>query len=86
MSEIEKLQGLGPTSAAWLAAIGVHTRADLEEIGVAAAYCLIGQSGVPANKNLLWALQGALDNCHWIDISESKKAELLKEVERIKNQ
>ena len=55
-----KMLNLGPKSLAWLAAVGIHNRTDLESVGAINAYNLCKAHGYNVSLNLLWALQGAL--------------------------
>lgn len=48
-TEIQSLRNLGPKTAAWLAGIGITTRAELAQVGAIEAY----------------AIQGALMDCDW---------------------
>jgi len=76
---IENLRNLGPTSAAWLREIGVHTRADLERLGPALAYRLVQQRQSPntnTSVNLLWAMAAALSDRDWRELSDAEKTKL----------
>jgi len=57
---VAKLANLGPKSAAWLRAVGIATRADLERLGSVRAFHRVVAAGHPATLNLLYALEGAL--------------------------
>ena len=74
------IRNLGPVSLKWLAAVGIHTLADLCEIGVINAYNLVRAHGYKANCNLLWAMQGALMDVHWTKISAATQRELLQRI------
>lgn len=79
---VENLRNLGPTSAAWLRAIDVHTSADLQRLGPAAAYRLIKQRNPHhASLNLLWAMAAALADQDWRELSEATKQRLRTEAE-----
>jgi len=75
------MKNIGPVSGQWLAAVGIHTLDDLKSVGVLNAYNLVKSHGYNANRNLLWALQGALLDVHWTRIPARTKQELL---ERLK--
>jgi hypothetical protein len=75
-SDIVALRGLGPKSAAWLAAAGIDSVADLEAQGAVAAYLAVRRAGFEPSLNLLWALQGAIMDIHWTDVPASIKAQL----------
>jgi len=57
---IRCLKNLGPTSTAWLKSVGIGTRHALEKRGSVGAYVDLLHAGVPANLNLLYALEAAL--------------------------
>ncbi len=75
-----KLLNLGPASTAWLAAVGVVTRDDLERLGSVAAFARVRRVQPKASHNLLWALEGALRGCDWRDLTAEDKAQLRREV------
>ncbi|MDH4149591.1 MAG: TfoX/Sxy family protein [Betaproteobacteria bacterium] len=58
------MRNIGPVSAQWLAAVGIHTVDGLHALGAINAYALVRAHGYNANLNLLWALQGALTDVH----------------------
>jgi len=76
VSEISKLRNLGKASELWLNEIGVYTKADLKKLGALKAYVLICAGGNRPSLNLLWAMEGALRDLHWTEISESTKKKL----------
>lgn len=59
---VEALKNLGPTTAGYLRAVGVHTRADLDRLGPVFAYLLLRHRFPDAGINALFlhALHGAL--------------------------
>lgn len=71
---------LGPTSEKWLHEIGIDTQAELAEMGVVAAYCLIKARHEKASLNLLYALYGAVHGIPWNKISPAAKAALQEEI------
>ncbi len=72
----EQLKNIGPTSAQWLRAIGIHSREDLERIGSVEAFRLVKAHGFNASLNLLYALEAALQEVHWTALSPQTKAKL----------
>jgi DNA transformation protein len=78
---VEKLRNLGPASAHWLQEIGVHTKADLERMGPVLIYRLVKERQPKASLNLLWALQGALADTDWRELSDATKERLRQQVE-----
>ncbi len=74
---VEDLKNIGATSAQWLHDAGIHTRADLEEVGAVMAYKMIQhQRPQKVNVLLLYALQGALMDMHWNALPPSLKEQL----------
>lgn len=73
----EKLMNVGPKSAAWLRQVGIRSRADLVEHGAVGAFVKIKRAGFRPSLNLLYALEGAVLECHWQQVSEERRGELL---------
>jgi len=76
-TKISQLKNLGPKSAEWLAAIDIHTLADLRTIGAITAYEKIKRTGFNPSLNLLYALVGAIDNIHWTEVKKQQKHDLV---------
>ena len=72
-----KLRNIGPKSAAWLRQVGLRTREDLAEAGTVEAYMRVRRAGFKPGLNLLYAIEGALNDCHWQDVSEPRRGELV---------
>lgn len=81
MTTQEKLRNIGPKSAAWLRQVGLRTRADLTEVGAVDAFMRVKRAGFKPSLNLLYALEGALCDCHWQDVPEARRALLVSEAE-----
>lgn len=73
---IAKLPNLGPKSCAWLRAVGIETRADLERLGSVEAYRRVAAAGFATSLNMLYALEGALLDLRWDRLSPATKANL----------
>src|SRR5690606_22305048 len=73
---VENLRNLGPTSAQWLAAVGIRTIGDLERIGAPAAHAMVKRVEPSASLNLLWALAAGLKDADWRDLSDAEKQRL----------
>jgi len=80
-NELLELRNLGKTSVRWLNAVGVRTRAQLEEKGPVVVYQSVLARGFRANRVLLYALQGALLNQHWNELDPEMKKDLLNSAE-----
>lgn len=72
-----KLRNIGPKSAAWLRQTGIRTQEDLEAVGSLAAYVRVKRAGFKPSLNLLYALEGAILGCHWQEIPEERRSELV---------
>jgi DNA transformation protein and related proteins len=77
MASNEKIRNVGPKSAAWLRQVGVRTIDDLRATGVVETFMKVKRAGFRPSLNLLYAMQGALDDCHWADLPEDVKASLV---------
>ena len=77
MSSDGKLRNIGPKSAAWLRQTGIRTQADLEAVGALAAYVRVKRAGFKPSLNLLYALEGAILDCHWQEIPDERRSVLI---------
>ena len=76
VSDLHGLKNLGRTTVLWLHAVGVHSRADLEKVGVVTAYLAMRERGFRATRVALYSLYGALHDVPWRDLSDRDKARL----------
>jgi DNA transformation protein and related proteins len=76
-----KIRNVGPKSAAWLRQVGVRTQDDLNKLGPVDAFMKVKRAGFRPSLNLLYSLAGAIENCHWADLSDERKAALVAAVE-----
>lgn len=76
-----KLRNIGPKSAAWLRQVGLRTREDLEAAGPVEAYMRVRRAGFRPSLNLLYALEGALLECHWQEVPEARRQQLVEAAE-----
>jgi DNA transformation protein len=74
---VGKIRNVGPKSAAWLRQVGVRTQEDLVRLGAVEAFMKVKRAGFRPSLNLLYALEGALADCHWADLPEERKNALL---------
>lgn len=72
-----KMRNIGPKSAAWLRQVGLRTREDLIAVGTVEAYMRVKRAGFRPGLNLLYAIEGALLDCHWQAISAERRHELV---------
>jgi len=78
---LSDLPNLGPLSARGLPQIGVTTPEELRRRGAIATYVELKRNVAGVNLNALYALAGALENRHWLEIARTRKLELLLQVE-----
>ncbi|MGI1145653.1 TfoX/Sxy family protein [Pseudomonas aeruginosa] len=79
--ELLNLKNLGKTLTQWLHAVGIHSATDLRRLGSVGAYRAVRARGFRASKVLLYAIEGALLDVHWNELSPDHKAALLGELE-----
>ena len=77
--DLIELKNLGMASVNILHAVGVNSYEDLSNIGAVEAYCRIKARGIHVSKVMLYALQGALMDVHWNDLTPELKAQLVAE-------
>jgi DNA transformation protein len=83
--DIAALRNLGPKSATWLHAVGIHTRADLERLGAVRAYLQVKRGGFKVSLNLLYALAGVLQDVHWNKLPHDERSRLILEVDALED-
>lgn len=78
----EKMRGLGPKSLQCLNDIGITSLAQLRQRGAVAVYIAlkIGDKCQPS-LNMLYALEGAIENRDWRDVAKNERDRLLIELE-----
>ena len=72
-----ELRNIGPKSAAWLRQVGLRSAQDLVAVGAVQAFLKVKRAGFKPSLNLLYALEGALLDCHWHDVPEPRRQQLL---------
>ena len=81
MSTGPKLRNIGPKSAAWLRQVGLRSLEDVAAIGAVDAYMKVRRAGFKPSLNLLYSLEGALVDCHWQEVPEARRNELVQAAE-----
>ncbi len=76
-----KLRNIGPKSAAWLRQVGLRSLQDVADVGAVGAYMKVRRAGFKPSLNLLYALEGALQECHWQEVPEARRQELVQAAE-----
>jgi DNA transformation protein len=80
-SELLQLKNLGMASVNILRAVGINTYADLKRTGAVETYRRIKARDINVSKVMLYALQGALMDVHWNDLSPDHKRQLVEDAE-----
>ena len=78
---LSELRNIGPTTARWLHAVGIHTKEDVKELGPVAIYRLLKGHGYNVSLNLVYALHGAIIDRLWTELSDEVKARLKAEAQ-----
>lgn len=76
------MKNLGKTSVQWLRAVGIQSPEQLRAVGAAEAYRKVKVRGFRVSKVLLYALEGALLDVHWSELSNDQKTSLLHQAEQ----
>jgi hypothetical protein len=76
-----KMRNIGPKSAAWLRQVGLRTLEDLNAVGTVEAFMRVKRAGFKPGLNLLYAIEGALRDCHWQEVPEERRHELVSAAE-----
>ncbi|OGU35530.1 MAG: hypothetical protein A2068_11630 [Ignavibacteria bacterium GWB2_35_6b] len=77
---LQKIKNLGPVSTIWLNSIDVHTIDDIKKLGPIVIYHMLKAHGYNVNILMVYALQGAIMDCHWNEIPDKLKKEFQKEI------
>ena len=72
-----KMRNIGPKSAAWLRQVGLRSLEDLAAVGTFEAFMRVKRAGFKPGLNLLYAIEGALLDCHWQEVPEARRHELI---------
>ncbi len=73
----EKMRNIGPKSAAWLRQVGLRSLHEISDIGVVEAFMKVRRAGFKPSLNLLYALEGAVLDCHWQEVPDTRRTELV---------
>jgi DNA transformation protein len=83
MHDIHSLKNLGSTSVNWLRAVGINSREELSAAGPVEVYNRIRERGFRVSRVLLYALEGALLDMHWNELSPEHKQRLVTEADEL---
>ena len=81
MTTAPKMRNIGPKSAAWLRQVGLRSLDDIAAAGTVDAFMKVRRAGFKPSLNLLYALEGAILDCHWQEIPEARRTELVQAAE-----
>jgi len=82
LSKLRDLKGLGPKSEMLLIEVGINTEEELRELGPIRAFIrLKKESSIKPSLNFLYAMVGALEDEHWLNVARHDKGQLLMEIE-----
>jgi DNA transformation protein len=76
-SALRKLRNLGPASTQMLDAANIRSEQQLRAMGAVGAFEAVKRAGVSPSLNLLWAIEGALSNRDWKEVSREERTFLL---------
>jgi len=71
------LRNLGESSSKMLLSAGINSEAQLRAMGSVAAYVAVKNAGASPSLNLLWAIEGALTDRDWKEVSKTDRTSLL---------
>lgn len=77
------MQNLGPKSREQLKAIGIHTEEQLRASDPYALYAQLKQRNGKVSLNFLYAIIGAQEGRHWIDIKKERRLEIVLRLEAL---
>lgn len=78
---LRDLKGLGPKTEKDLISVGINNVEELKALGPIAAYLKLKAANKNLSLNFLYALVGAVNGEHWLDVARRDKPFLLSELE-----
>ncbi len=78
---ISDLPGLGPKSEAVFAELGINNVDDFMNIDPYELYRLLKTAVKGTGLNSIYAILGARENLHWLEISRTRKTEILQRLD-----
>ncbi|WP_019142747.1 TfoX/Sxy family protein [Noviherbaspirillum massiliense] len=80
---LRDLKNLGPKSEEWLPKVGIHSVKQLQASDPFEVYARLRAAIPGANLNALYAIIGAVEDRHWLDVKEKNKTEILLRLEQM---
>lgn len=77
------MKNLGPKSEEWLPAAGIHSPEQLRTADPYEVYARLKAHVPGVNLNALYALIGAVEDRHWIEIKNERRTEILMRLEQM---
>jgi TfoX-like protein len=81
-SDLERLPGIGPTTASRLVEVGVESSDDIDRLGSVEVFRRLEGTRQGVSLNALWVLEALLLGCDWRDLPADRKAQLRAAVRR----
>lgn len=81
-SDLAQLKNLGATSINILRTIGIHTYEDLKAAGPVDIYCRVKARNINVSKVMLYAVEGAIRDIPWNELSVETKRRLVEDAEK----
>jgi DNA transformation protein len=78
------MRNIGEATAAWLHEVGIDSADDLRRAGAVEAYRKV-KAWRPWDVTLilLWALEGAIEDVDWMDVTPERRLELRRAVDEV---
>lgn len=73
---VRDLPNIGKACEKWFALLGIHTKGDIEKIGIVHLYAMIKEGKPQTSIVLLWALFGAMNNMRFDEVPDEIKEKL----------
>lgn len=80
MSDSFRIRNVGKVSRTWLSQAGIENLEDLRQQGSVSTFRIIKSQQPRASLNLLWALEAAVRDVDWRELTETDKRRLRKEL------
>ena len=74
---LRDLKGFGPKSEDILAAVGINSVEDFIAIDPFRLYAQLKQTVKGTGLNSIYAIIGAREDLHWLDVAKTRKTEIL---------
>jgi DNA transformation protein len=80
---VARLSGLGPKSSDALRKVGIHTAEQLRASDPYEVYARLKASIPGTSLNFLYALIGAIEGIHWLEVKRERKVAILLRLEEL---